>query len=207
MALTIIGGTRKGKKLISPKGMAVRPTSGRVREALFNILMHEIEAATVLDLFAGTGALALEALSRGAAKAVLIDNDPASLAVIEKNITACGLQAVATAIRHDALRDLACLKPLGMTFDLVFLDPPYTIGALGSVLAHLHASGTLVPGAWVVAEHSRKTAADDTLRAGLPFALTDRRKYGKTGVSFFRYMLKMPMNGGTPPSEQPHDAG
>ncbi|MFZ5562658.1 MAG: 16S rRNA (guanine(966)-N(2))-methyltransferase RsmD [Thermodesulfobacteriota bacterium] len=197
--LTIIGGTLKGKRLFSPKGMGVRPTSGRVREALFNILMNEIEGAIVADLFAGTGAMAIEALSRGAARAVLIDNHPASLAVIEKNLAACRLQAAATLIRYDATRDLACLKSSGLRFDLVFMDPPYKSGATGRVLANLHACGVLAPGAWVAAEHPDRPPLDDGEWNRLPFTLAGRRRYGKTLVSFFRYMIENPEDDGTTP--------
>ncbi|ABW68543.1 16S rRNA (guanine(966)-N(2))-methyltransferase RsmD [Desulfosudis oleivorans] len=207
MALTVIGGTLKGRRLFSPTGMAIRPTSGRVREALFNIFMHETPGATVLDLFAGTGALAIEALSRGAARAVLIDNTPAALAVIQKNIHACELQSSARAIRHDAAQNLACLPSLGMTFDLVFMDPPYKSGAIGQVLENLRVSQTLLPGAWVVAEHSRKTTAEAAACDGRDFSLTDQRKYGKTVVSFFQYMVETPMNSDTPPFHHTHDAG
>ncbi|MDY6832009.1 MAG: 16S rRNA (guanine(966)-N(2))-methyltransferase RsmD [Thermodesulfobacteriota bacterium] len=209
MALTVIGGTLKGRRLFSPTGMAVRPTSGRVREALFSIFMHETPGATVLDLFAGTGALAIEALSRGAARAVLIDNTPAALAVIQKNIQACGLQAAARAIRHDAAQDLACLPSLGMAFDLVFMDPPYKSGAIGRILENLRASRTLLPGAWVAAEHSHRTTAEAAACDGRDFTLTDQRRYGKTVVSFFRYMVEIPMNSDsdTPPFHHIHDAG
>lgn len=207
MALTVIGGALKGRRLFSPEGMAVRPTSGRVREALFNIFMHEIKGATVLDLFAGTGALGIEALSRGAARAVLIDNASASLAVIQKNIRACGLQDAARTIRHDAAQDLACLPSLGMAFDLVFMDPPYKTGAIGQVLENLHASRALLPGAWVAAEHSHRTTTEAAACDGTGFTLTDQRRYGKTVVSFFQYMVEMPMNSDTPPFHHTHDAG
>lgn len=186
MSLRVIGGRFKGKPLASPKGWAVRPTAGRVREAVFNILFSRIHDAIVLDLFTGTGALGIEALSRGAARAVFVDSSQAALAVTRRNIQACGLESVAVTLRQDATRSLSGLTALNLLFDIVFMDPPYDRGAISVTLARLAEAGCLKSGAILVTEHSfREPINEGTGR----FNLYDQRKYGKTIVSFLEYMI------------------
>lgn len=186
MKLRVIGGSLKGKPLASPKGLAVRPTTGRVREAVFNILFCRVQNAFVLDLFAGTGAFGIEALSRGAARVVFVDNSPASLAVIRRNIQACGLEHAAVIMRQDATRRLSAIAESHRAFDLVFMDPPYGRNAVGSTLTALEKSNALKNGALVIAEHSLKESVEIN---GGHFFLNDQRKYGGTLVSFFEYMI------------------
>ena len=186
MKLKVIGGRLKGKPLASPKGLDVRPTAGRVREAVFNIIFSRVQNAMVLDLFAGTGAFGIEALSRGASRAVFIDNNPASLAVIKQNILTCGLEAVADIRRYDAARHLSNLGEFKPAFDLVFMDPPYNRNAVGAALTALARAEILKPGALVVSEHSQKETIEDT---GTPFTLKDQRKYGRALVSFLEFMI------------------
>ena len=186
MTLRIIGGSLKGKPLASPKGLAVRPTAGRVREAVFNILYSRIQAAFVLDLFAGTGAFGIEALSRGASRVVFVDNNPASLDVIRRNIQVCGLEHACAVFRQDAGRRLSGLDQSHTAFDIVFMDPPYGQSAVSSTLAVLDESSVLKNGSLIIAEHSLKESADIS---GSPFRLIDQRKYGGTLVSFFEYMI------------------
>ena len=185
MKLKVIGGSLKGKPLASPKGLTVRPTAGRVREAVFNILYSRIQGAVVLDLFAGTGAFGIEALSRGASRVVFVDNSPASLAVIRRNIQACGLEQKAAVIRQDATRCLSVL-PSGIAFDVVFMDPPYGRRVIACTLAALDESRGLKHGSLVIAEHALKESVKSS---GDRFFLTDQRKYGGTLVSFFEYMI------------------
>lgn len=120
--MRIITGSARGRRLFSPDGMDVRPTTDKVKESLFNIIQFELEGRRVLDLFAGSGQLGLEALSRGAESAVFVDNSPASLAVVKKNIGLTGFQEKAVAVAGDAF---AFLSTTNQKFDLVFLDPPY----------------------------------------------------------------------------------
>jgi 16S rRNA (guanine966-N2)-methyltransferase len=182
----IISGSLRGRRLTAVKGLATRPTTDRIREALFNILGTAVTGRKVLDLFSGTGALAIEALSRGAHSAVLVDNAGAALATMRKNVAACSLEAVA-AIRHwDLRRRLTFLADYGGGFDLVFMDPPYHQKLVPRTLIHLHESGALADEAIVVAEHH---VADELDPPPGHYRLEDQRRYGKTLVSFFKYML------------------
>ncbi len=197
MSLKIIGGDFRGKRLVSPAGRLVRPTAGRVREALFAILSPVLPGATVLDLFAGSGAMGLEALSRGAAKAVFIETAPAALTAIKKNIDACHLHDRTRVRSQDATGDLSDLKPLVSKrsngpegkFDLVFLDPPYRCGFARPALTSLAHSKILTPGATIIMEHCRHEPIDEKVRTVLGMQLTDRRRYGKTLVSFMKYTV------------------
>lgn len=185
MGLRIIAGELKGRRLAAVPGRHTRPTADRIREALFNIL-GPLAGAEVLDLFAGTGALGIEALSRGAAFAVFVEKSPAALAVIRRNTAACGLTGRSRVIAWDAARNLNCLPPLGRRFTLVLLDPPYGRGLAGPALGHLVRSGCLAPGARVVVEEAADAAQT---AAGPGLAVEDARRYGRTVVSFLRYVL------------------
>lgn len=179
--MRIIGGKYKKKTLLSVPGANTRPTSDRLRETLFNIISFDVTDAVVLDLFAGTGALAIEALSRGAEKAVFVDSQPKAVAVIKKNITACSFNEISEVYKWDICRDLNCLRRTGTVFNLVFIDPPYSKEMIPKALMNLKKSQTLADGAKLVVEHS----VSDKIQ-GLPdgFSVTDQRVYGKTSVSF-----------------------
>lgn len=181
--MRIIGGTLKGRKLASVKGDRTRPTADRVREALFNILGPLPPGTRVLDLFAGTGALGIEALSRGADLAVFVDRDPRPLATLRKNIDHCGLQAHTRVFRWDITKNLNCLKPFTRPFDLAFLDPPYHNQLIPPALAGLLRLQALSQGATIVAEH----AADEDIPPPAGLIREDRRTYGQTSLSFFAF--------------------
>lgn len=151
--MRIVAGEARGRRLTVPPGDRVRPTPERVREALMSALQTEIPGASVLDLFAGSGALALEALSRGAARALLVEKDASVARVVRRNIAACGFEPRARLLRGDALVHLRRLNRRGERFDLVFLDPPYASGLGPSALRILAGSSLLPPGAVVVLEH------------------------------------------------------
>jgi len=186
MAMRIIGGTLKGKRLSSLRGNHIRPTADRLRESIFNILSGRIAGASVLDLFSGTGAFGIEALSRGAAFAVLIDKYRNAVRLIEKNVRACALEKKAKIIQWDITRNLKCLGAFKQIFELVFMDPPYGQMTLAKTLKNLDRSDSLNQGALLVIEHSMLEQLDfETGR----FSVTDQRKYGKTLVSFLTYML------------------
>lgn len=192
--MRIIAGEQRGRRLVAPKGSGTRPTTDRVRESLFSALASArggFEGARVLDAFAGSGALALEALSRGAAFACLCEQAPKALRVIACNIETCGFEADrARTVRGDALKGSVPRPPAGADdYDLVFLDPPYALVAdevLGLV-ATLDERGLLAPEAIVSYEHD---AADDAtvdaavehLLAPRGFALDSRRSYGSTTI-------------------------
>jgi len=184
--LRIISGNLKGKKIRSIKGTKTRPTSDRIRESIFNILAFDIEDACILDLFAGTGAFAIEAISRGAKFAVLIDISKSSVSVIRENFKSCNLGGRNRVIKWDITKNLTCIERSNPPFNLVFVDPPYEKGFLEPTLLNLHLSYCLKAGGLIIVEHS--------LREPIPeeptvFEITDRRKYGKTLVSFLKYMI------------------
>jgi 16S rRNA (guanine966-N2)-methyltransferase len=170
--MRVIAGRYGGRRLQAPPGDATRPTSDRVREALFSVLADRVDGARVLDLFAGSGALGIEALSRGAAEVTFVDNAPAAIRAVKSNLAA--LDAVAEVRRADVRRFLGSASAAARQYDLVFLDPPYRLtGRLGSELtAALPA--VLAPGATVVAESDRRAP----LELGLP--ILDERRYGDT---------------------------
>ncbi len=183
--MRIVGGIHKGAPLAAPKGTDTRPTSDRVRESLFNILSHGIDRFSldnirVLDLFAGTGALGLEALSRGAGFALFVDEDPEARGAVRENIETLGLTGRTRLFRRDVLR-LGKAGKMG-TFGLVFLDPPYGRKLASKALAELRRGGWLEEGALCIVEESASCEAEP-----FPgFNLLDERRYGNTKLIFLR---------------------
>lgn len=170
--MRVIAGLYRGRRLQAPPGDATRPTSDRVREALFSVLGAQVHQSRVLDLFAGSGALGIEALSRGAAEATFVDSAPAAIRVVRANLEAIGVQAEVR--RADARRFLGAASAAGREYDLVFLDPPYRLtGRLGGELTTA-LPPVLAEGAVVVAESDRRAP----LEFGLP--ILDERRYGDT---------------------------
>lgn len=180
-SLRVIAGRFRGRALKAPAGLATRPTAARVRESLFGIL-GPLDGARVLDLYAGSGALAIEALSRGAAYAVLVERDRQALTAIRNNLDALSLSTEARLLSVPVERALPALSAEA-PFDLVLCDPPWAVGERAlPVLGKLAHSGKLAQDARVVVEHpSRETPEPPD---GL--VLTDERAFGDTGLSFFR---------------------
>ena len=172
--MRIVAGRFGGRRIGTVQGDATRPTTDRVREALFSIL-GPLDDARVLDLFAGSGALAIEALSRGAAHATLVEKDAWAAQVITRNLETLGIGAQeAELLRMPAERALRTARERGDAYDLVFLDPPYRQApALGERLAE-HLAAVLAPDARVVTESDRRAPLD------LPLPTTDERRYGDT---------------------------
>ena len=189
--MRIVGGRFRGKRLAAPGAAGggaahLRPTSDRVRESLFNLLAHgrygdppPPEGRRVLDLFAGTGALGLEALSRGAARGVFIDDFAASRALIRENAEALGVTGRIKIWRRDATRLGPCR---GEAFGLIFADPPYVSGLGGKTLASARDGGWIAPDAIIVLEH----AAAEDIPAADWLRIIDQRRYGETMISIFR---------------------
>ncbi len=173
----IIAGTARGRRLASPRGVATRPTSDKVRGAVFNVLGQFFEGGDVLDLYAGTGALALEALSRGCARAVCVEADREAAEVIARNAAACGF-AGQLEVRRGRVEDVVRRLPRA-AFALAFVDPPYAEGPQAALAL---AEGCLAPGARAVAEHDARRPPPDRVGA---LALADRRTYGGTGISIY----------------------
>jgi 16S rRNA (guanine966-N2)-methyltransferase len=182
--LRIIAGDLKGKKLFSIKGQTTRPTSDRLRESIFNILSNRPSDAFVLDLFAGTGALGIEAISRGALLSYFIDNKAEAISVIRKNITACKVENKSVIFQWDITKNLRCIETLKNKINLVFMDPPYNTNLIKVSLINLQQSGCLQAGACIVVEHSLY----ETLPCNLDFvSVIDQRKYSKTFLSILTY--------------------
>jgi 16S rRNA (guanine966-N2)-methyltransferase len=180
--MRIVAGTLRGRALAAPRSEAIRPTTDRTREAVFNVLAHRfgdpVSGARVLDLFAGTGALGLEALSRGAVHCVFIEEGAEGRGLIRTNVEAFGLTGRTKIFRRDA----TALGPVGTIgpFDLVFADPPYGKGLGERALASARAGGWLKPGALCVVEE----AAAAPFATGEGFGIVDERHYGDTIVRF-----------------------
>lgn len=186
MGLRIISGALKGKKLYSVRDQSIRPTADRLRESIFNILSHRVLKAVVLDLFSGTGAMGIEALSRGAESALFVDNRKDALSVLKRNIDSCKLDQIARVFKWDIRQNLNCIRSNTPNFDLVFIDPPYNKNLIKPSLFNLDQSNSLKDGACIVIEHSLLESIPTDLAA---FDLTDQRKYGKTLVSFLKYLI------------------
>ena len=182
--MRVVGGRLKGRNLASPSSRDIRPTADRLRESLFNILIHAydnpIADARVLDLFAGTGALGIEAVSRGAAFVLFVDNGAEARALLRSNVESLALGGVSKVYRRDAT-DLGPAHPM-QPFALAFLDPPYGKGLAEKSLASLRDGGWLVPGALVVVEEAK--AAGFVAPEG--FEELERRAYDDTEFVFLR---------------------
>ncbi len=183
--MRVVGGRFRGRALAAPRSQDIRPTSDRLRELLFNILIHSYglpQADTrVLDLFAGTGALGLEAISRGAAQALFVETGVEGRGLIRSNIEALGLTGVTRILRRDA----TALGPAGtiQPFDLAFLDPPYGNGLGEKALLSAAEGGWLKPGALLVLEER----AGANVKSPAGFAVLDRREGGESQLLLFRF--------------------
>ena len=172
----------RGVRLVAPRGYDVRPTLDRVRESFFNILSPRIEGSRFLDLYAGTGANGIEALSRGADSATFVDNDPRSLAVIKRNLDAAKLRQHADVRRLPLPEGLRTLWADGRTYDLVFADPPFAATEYDRLLSAIDSAGVLAEGGLIVVEHSGRVALPDELGRIARFR---ECKYGEISLSFF----------------------
>jgi 16S rRNA (guanine966-N2)-methyltransferase len=186
--MRIIAGQLRGRRLLAPDDESIRPTSDRVREALFNILAHgkftadgasPIPGAVVLDAFCGTGALGFEALSRGAARAIFADKDEKALALVRANARALGVESQVLIVRGD----LRHPPKAPAAASLAFLDPPYGESLAETALAELAAMGWLAPGALITVELARREA----FAAPAGFTELERRDYGKTRIAILRH--------------------
>jgi len=177
----VVAGKWGGRTIRAPRGVSVRPTTDRVREAVFSILGSVVEGSVVLDLFAGTGAMAVESLSRGAAEAVLVESSPVALAVLKGNLAALAAEG-ALCLPLDYREAVRRLAARGRSFTLVFLDPPYGEGLVGRSAELLSRAGILAPGAVVVAERAARDPGET-----LPAEWVERvdRRYGDTRITLY----------------------
>ena len=184
--LRVIGGKLRGRKLCSLRGAEIRPTADRHREAIFNILAGRNQDAVVLDLYAGTGALGIEALSRGAKYAVFIDHQKDAISIIARNLKLCRFEDRSKIIQWDIAKNLNCIRAGDQKFDLIFMDPPCQKNLVGPALLHLQQVKALAGDARIVVEHS----PDETIPPDFyTFEILDQRKYGKTLVSFLANVI------------------
>ena len=191
--MRIIGGTAKGRRLQTPYkssagpngSLLIRPTADRAREALFSIIGSAIEGVAVLDLFAGTGALGLEALSRGAQSAVFVDKSSRSIDLIKRNVELCGFSDKTFIIKRDLAKSLSSLEKLlpGKEFSMIFIDPPYRKALCLKILKELSSGNILASSGLVVAEDDSGNELPESVGSLILF---DRRKYGDTGFWLYR---------------------
>lgn len=178
--MRVITGSARGRRLKELEGMETRPTTDRVKEGLFSALQFEIEGRRVLDLFAGTGQLGIECLSRGAASAVFVDRRADAVKLIRENLKITDLTDRARVVAGDSME---YLKSLGETFDVILLDPPYAAGLLEPAIARITAFDILAPHGIIVAEHP----AERVLPAlEPPYRLHKTYRYGKIGLTIYR---------------------
>ena len=174
--MRVITGSARGRRLKTPEGMDIRPTTDNVKESVFNILQFDIEGRRVLDLFAGTGQLGIECLSRGAREVVFIDQNRDAVKIVKENLKACGFSA--PVLQQDALSYLSCCGK----FDLIFVDPPYDAGLYKPVLEKINSIDILSEGGIILCESRRET---DMPEMPAPYYLRKEYRYGKVKLSLY----------------------
>lgn len=179
--MRIISGTSKGRKLVTPRSQSLRPTSDRVKESIFNILQDDIVGKVVLDLFAGTGNLGIEALSRGAKKTIFVEKGRQALRLIQRNLTQFGLEERSEILPKDANRAIGILKQRGESFDLILMDPPYEKGLIQKTLMKLNSYPIYHKDSILVIEHDRREPLSTVMDG---WNLIRQRRIGDTLISF-----------------------
>jgi 16S rRNA (guanine(966)-N(2))-methyltransferase RsmD len=180
--MRIIAGTLKGRKLSAPSGLGLRPTSDKVKESLFNILSGQIEGAAFLDLYAGTGSVGMDALSRGAQNVVFVENNMRHLQYLKKNLSSCSFEGKAEIFAVAASDFLKKVRRSTRLFDIIFIDPPYESGEVEKILPMLQEGDMMTDQGMVIIEHFHKKALPE--KSGNLFLLK-KYKYGETVLSFY----------------------
>ncbi|WJQ79462.1 16S rRNA (guanine(966)-N(2))-methyltransferase RsmD [Brevibacillus brevis] len=185
--MRVIAGEHRGRRLAAVPGKGTRPTTDKVKESIFNMIGPYFDGGWALDLYAGTGGLGIEALSRGADRAVFVERDQKAFAVVKQNVSTCRLDDYAELYRMDADRAIRTLSTRNQKFDLVFLDPPYVQQKIVEEIEMLQELGMLADGAWIVAEHD----IADSFPDAIGHCVKDRAaKYGDTAVTVYYYDLE-----------------
>ena len=183
--MRVVGGSAKGRRLVSFTHLSVRPTSDMAREAVFNVLGQDLSwAGRILDLFAGTGAMGIEALSRGAGEAVFVDNDVSALAIVRKNLALCGFTERSSVLKKDATEAVKWLSVKGAAFDLIFIDAPYAdISLTNRTLGAVSGSSILKEDGLIVCEAAKRNAS---MIDAAGFDVIKEKTYGDTAVWFLK---------------------
>ncbi|MBA2251678.1 MAG: 16S rRNA (guanine(966)-N(2))-methyltransferase RsmD [Nitrospirales bacterium] len=181
--MRIIAGSHKGRRLLSPNTHDIRPTSGRVKEALFSILGDRVIGATVLDLFAGTGAIGIEALSRGAARVIFVESDPTSLRILQANLSQCRFSENTEIYPGETRAFLQHAARHGLAFDVIFADPPYRNDSTNTLLPLLGQNAMILPHTVVILEHPAKHQIPPQVG---PLNRVRQYRYGDSSLSLFQ---------------------
>lgn len=182
--MRIIAGLAKGRKLLSPEGIGTRPTLDRIKESMFSIIQNEVPYATVLDVFAGTGSLGLEAASRGAKQCYLVDKGPITFPILEKNVENLKFQQICKCLNMDSYNALNKLAKDGIVFGLIFVDPPYMKNMIPKAIEIIDEKGLLNRNGLIV---TKIDSSEEIYGGNEKINLIDSRKYGNTTVCFYRY--------------------
>lgn len=182
--MRIISGLAKGRKILSPVGMNTRPTLDRIKQSIFNIIQNDVYGTMALDMFAGTGSLGLEAVSRGAKYCYLVDKGSETYSFLKKNIENLGFQDKSEALNMDSYEALSFFQKKGITFDLIFIDPPYLKDMIPPAINKIYEKNLLNKDGMIVS----KIDTSETIYEGNEFIrLYDSRKYGNTTVCFYKF--------------------
>jgi 16S rRNA (guanine966-N2)-methyltransferase len=187
--MRVIAGTLRGRRLTAPRGLDIRPTGDRLKETLFNILRPRIDGARFLDAFSGTGAIGIEALSRGATSVVFIDSNESGCRALRRNLEHCGISGGFRLLKDDIFTALRRLVREGECFDILFLDPPYDWGPHGDLLEEMVRSGLASAGSLIVIEHHRRAPLPDQ---GPGYRRTRKATQGDHCLSFYSVVLPDP---------------
>jgi len=179
--MRIISGASKGRRLVTPKSQAIRPTSDRVKESIFNLLGEEVEGKAILDLFAGTGNLGIEALSRGAKRALFVEKGRQAVRLIQRNLSQTGMREQSEILPKDVSRAIGILKQRGESFDLILMDPPYEKGLIQKTLLKLQSHRIYHEDSILIIEHDRREPIPEKLEG---WTLIRQRGIGDTVISF-----------------------
>ncbi|QQY80772.1 16S rRNA (guanine(966)-N(2))-methyltransferase RsmD [Keratinibaculum paraultunense] len=180
--MRVISGSKKGYKLKAPKGRDIRPTEDRIKESLFNILGDVDKNSIVLDLYAGSGSIGIEFLSRGAQKAYFIDNSIMSIKVINENLAHTGLEDKANVIKANAQKGINLLSKNNLSFDYIFMDPPYRQNLCIKILKYIYKKDILKKEGIIIIEHEKELILDDKIYG---FTNIDHRNYGNKSLTFY----------------------
>ncbi|SMC21616.1 16S rRNA (guanine(966)-N(2))-methyltransferase RsmD [Clostridium acidisoli DSM 12555] len=183
--MRIIAGLAKGRKLLSPEGFdTTRPTLDRVKEAIFNIIQESVPYSVALDVFAGTGSLGLEAVSRGAKQCYLVDKSPVTFPLLKKNVENLNFTDKCECLNMDSYKALEHLDKKGIIFDLIFIDPPYRKNMIPPAIEYISNSNLLDKGGLIV---TKIDSLEEIYEGNEKITLINHRKYGKTIICFYRY--------------------